>query len=227
MSYSTKKIYRQKGTGGARHGDKKAPIFRHGGKYKVPTPRSHAHDLPKQFRALGLKPEEEAMVLGGTAAEYPLDALPPEVEVLTGSVEEGWPNQVTTVGWADQVIAVADPRYRERVYAALLARIHELRAEVPRQYVLGLFDQPHYTLDEFKFHTVHSQSQSPKMENALCIPHRSARGWGRTRPLRRACRLQPIIFSSITERFNGQRSGDGDLFARRDHFTRIRTSSSR
>jgi len=85
---------------------------------------------------------EVTLVLGGTAAEYPLDALPPEVEVLTGSVEEGWPNQVTTVGWADQVIAVADPRYRERVYAALLARIHELRAEVPRQYVLGLFDQP-------------------------------------------------------------------------------------
>jgi large subunit ribosomal protein L4 len=55
VSYSTKKIYRQKGTGGARHGDRKAPIFRHGGKYKVPTPRSHAHDLPKQFRALGLK----------------------------------------------------------------------------------------------------------------------------------------------------------------------------
>ena len=54
-SYSTKKIYRQKGTGGARHGSKKAPIFRHGGVYKGPTPRSHAHDLPKKFRALGLK----------------------------------------------------------------------------------------------------------------------------------------------------------------------------
>ena len=55
VSYSTKKIYRQKGTGGARHGSKKAPIFRHGGVYKGPTPRSHAHDLPKKFRALGLK----------------------------------------------------------------------------------------------------------------------------------------------------------------------------
>ena len=54
-SYSTKKIYRQKGTGGARHGDKGAPIFRHGGTYKGPTPRSHAHDLPKKFRVLGLK----------------------------------------------------------------------------------------------------------------------------------------------------------------------------
>jgi large subunit ribosomal protein L4 len=55
VSYSTKKIYRQKGTGGARHGSKKAPIFRHGGVVKGPTPRSHAHDLPKKFRALGLR----------------------------------------------------------------------------------------------------------------------------------------------------------------------------
>ena len=55
VSYSTKKIYRQKGTGGARHGSRKAPIFRHGGVYKGPTPRSHAFDLPKKVRALGLK----------------------------------------------------------------------------------------------------------------------------------------------------------------------------
>ena len=54
-SYSTKKIYRQKGTGGARHGDRNAPIFRKGGVYKGPTPRSHAHELPKKFRKLGLK----------------------------------------------------------------------------------------------------------------------------------------------------------------------------
>jgi large subunit ribosomal protein L4 len=55
VSYSTKKIYRQKGTGGARHGSRKAPIFRKGGVYKGPTPRSHAHDLTKKFRKLGLK----------------------------------------------------------------------------------------------------------------------------------------------------------------------------
>ena len=54
-SYSRKKIYRQRGTGGARHGDRNAPIFRKGGVYKGPTPRSHAHDLPKKVRALGLK----------------------------------------------------------------------------------------------------------------------------------------------------------------------------
>ncbi|NVO21944.1 50S ribosomal protein L4 [Donghicola sp. C2-DW-16] len=54
VSYSTKKIYRQKGTGGARHGSRKAPTFRKGGVYKGPTPRSHEHDLPKKFRKLGL-----------------------------------------------------------------------------------------------------------------------------------------------------------------------------
>jgi large subunit ribosomal protein L4 len=55
VSYSTKKIYRQKGTGGARHGSKGAPIFRHGGVYKGPTPRSHGHELTKKFRKLGLR----------------------------------------------------------------------------------------------------------------------------------------------------------------------------
>ena len=54
-SYSTKKIYRQKGTGGARHGDRNAPIFRKGGVYKGPTPRSHGHELTKKFRKLGLR----------------------------------------------------------------------------------------------------------------------------------------------------------------------------
>ena len=55
VSYSTKKIYRQKGTGGARHGSRRAPIFRKGGVYKGPIPRSHEHNLTKKFRSLGLK----------------------------------------------------------------------------------------------------------------------------------------------------------------------------
>ncbi len=64
-SYSTKKIYRQKGTGGARHGDRNAPIFRKGGVYKGPTPRSHAHELPKKFRKLGLKHALSAKAAAG------------------------------------------------------------------------------------------------------------------------------------------------------------------
>tara|TARA_R110002073_G_scaffold1471_41_gene10451 strand:- start:4507 stop:5127 length:621 start_codon:yes stop_codon:yes gene_type:complete len=65
VSFSTKKIYRQKGTGGARHGSKKAPIFRSGGIYKGPVSRSHAFDLPKKVRALGLKHALSAKAAAG------------------------------------------------------------------------------------------------------------------------------------------------------------------
>jgi len=54
VKYSTKKIVRQKGSGGARHGSRKAPIFRGGGVYKGPTPRSHGHELTKKVRRMGL-----------------------------------------------------------------------------------------------------------------------------------------------------------------------------
>jgi len=52
---TTKKFVRQKGSGGARHGNRKAPIFRGGGRAHGPVVRSHAHDLPKKVRALALK----------------------------------------------------------------------------------------------------------------------------------------------------------------------------
>jgi large subunit ribosomal protein L4 len=65
VSYSTKKIYRQKGTGGARHGARSAPIFRGGGVYKGPTPRSHGHELTKKFRKLGLKHALSAKATAG------------------------------------------------------------------------------------------------------------------------------------------------------------------
>ena len=52
---TSKKMYRQKGTGGARHGNKAAPQFRGGGKAFGPVVRSHAIDLPKKVRALALK----------------------------------------------------------------------------------------------------------------------------------------------------------------------------
>lgn len=55
ITASTAKLYRQKGTGRARHGSRKAPIFRGGGKAFGPKPRSHAIDLPKKVRALALK----------------------------------------------------------------------------------------------------------------------------------------------------------------------------
>jgi large subunit ribosomal protein L4 len=50
-----KKMYKQKGTGGARHGSARVPQFRGGGRAMGPVLRSHAHDLPKKVRALALK----------------------------------------------------------------------------------------------------------------------------------------------------------------------------
>jgi large subunit ribosomal protein L4 len=50
-----KKMYRQKGTGSARHGDKSVPQWRGGGKAFGPKPRSHAIELPKKVRALALR----------------------------------------------------------------------------------------------------------------------------------------------------------------------------
>jgi large subunit ribosomal protein L4 len=55
VNYTTAKMYRQKGTGRARHGSRRAPIFRGGGKAFGPKPRSHAIELPKKVRALALK----------------------------------------------------------------------------------------------------------------------------------------------------------------------------
>ena len=55
VAVTGKKMYKQKGTGGARHGDKSAPQFRGGGKAFGPKPRSHAIDMPKKVRALALR----------------------------------------------------------------------------------------------------------------------------------------------------------------------------
>ena len=50
-----KKMYKQKGTGGARHGSQRANLFRGGGRSFGPVVRSHAIELPKKVRVLALK----------------------------------------------------------------------------------------------------------------------------------------------------------------------------
>lgn len=52
---STRKIYRQKGTGRARHGSRKAPIFKGGGITFGPRPRDYAQDTPKKVRRLAVR----------------------------------------------------------------------------------------------------------------------------------------------------------------------------
>jgi large subunit ribosomal protein L4 len=81
------KLYKQKGTGRARHGSRRANIFRGGGVAFGPHPRDHAVDLPKKVRALGLR-----CALSSKAAEGKLLVLDeanlaePKTKVLLGAL---------------------------------------------------------------------------------------------------------------------------------------------
>src|ERR1700733_12361902 len=55
IARTTKKMYRQKGTGGPRHGSQKANLFRGGGRSFGPLVRSHAIGMPKKVRVLALR----------------------------------------------------------------------------------------------------------------------------------------------------------------------------
>ena len=96
-AYSTKKIYKQKGTGGARHGDRGANIFRKGGTAKGPQVRSHAHDLPKKVRALGLR-----MALSAKAKAGELIVL--DKAVLTEPKTRALADAALKLGWSKALI---------------------------------------------------------------------------------------------------------------------------
>ena len=75
---STKKIYRQKGTGNARHGARKAPIFVGGGRAHGPKPRDYSYTVPKKVKAAALRsalsarPESgDLIVLDGLSFDTP------------------------------------------------------------------------------------------------------------------------------------------------------------
>src|SRR4029077_12857493 len=55
LDRTKKKMYKQKGTGQARHGARSAPLFVGGAKAMGPVNHSHEFDLPKKVRALGLR----------------------------------------------------------------------------------------------------------------------------------------------------------------------------
>ncbi|MGJ3231173.1 MAG: 50S ribosomal protein L4 [Oceanicaulis sp.] len=95
-----KKMYRQKGTGGARHGARSAPIFVGGGVAHGPRVRSHATDLPKKVRALALKHALSAKAGANQLVildEARLDA--PKTKDLTAKFEKlGWKNVLVIDG---------------------------------------------------------------------------------------------------------------------------------
>src|ERR1700685_1134870 len=65
INRTKKKMYKQKGTGQARHGARSAPLFVGGAKAMGPVAHSHEFDLPKKVKALGLRHALSAKAKGG------------------------------------------------------------------------------------------------------------------------------------------------------------------
>lgn len=95
VSVTTKKLYRQKGTGGARHGSRNAPIFVGGGVAHGPHPRSHAHDLPKKVRALAMKHALSSKAKDGTLIV---------VDALTGEKTKDLVGQLKKLGISNALV---------------------------------------------------------------------------------------------------------------------------
>lgn len=79
------------------------------------------------------------LVLLGDATSYGTKHLPPEVEVIHGDMDINWPNQVMTVGWADQVFVCVNPDDEAYRFAKIYDRFTERRNEIPKNYLFGLF----------------------------------------------------------------------------------------
>ncbi|MFC3076834.1 50S ribosomal protein L4 [Phenylobacterium terrae] len=87
VSRTGKKMYRQKGTGGARHGSRRAAQFVGGAKAHGPVVRSHAFDLPKKVRALALKHALSSKAKAGSLVVLDQAVLP---EAKTAALRESF-----------------------------------------------------------------------------------------------------------------------------------------
>jgi len=84
-----KKMYAQKGTGGARHGSARVNLFRGGGRSFGPVVRSHAIDLPKKVRALALRHALSAKAKdGGIVVVDALSAQEAKTKSLAAQLEK-------------------------------------------------------------------------------------------------------------------------------------------
>jgi NAD(P)H-flavin reductase len=82
------------------------------------------------------------MVATGKATHYPLELLPPEIEIIHGDSEWKWPEQFEMLTWADQVITLAPGYTRNESYNNLYQTIKLIRQhDVPDGHVSGMFYQ--------------------------------------------------------------------------------------
>ncbi len=79
------------------------------------------------------------LVLLGSARQYDTAHLPPELEIIHGEDDFGWPDRVMTVGWADQVFVTVAPDDELGRFAKVWTLFKELRADIPPNYLFGVF----------------------------------------------------------------------------------------
>ena len=101
-SRTGKKMYKQKGTGGARHGSRRAPQIVGGSRAFGPVVRSHAFDLPKKVRALGMRHALSSKVKDGTLVVLDSATLKePKTAALKAQLEKlGWTSALVIDGAA-------------------------------------------------------------------------------------------------------------------------------
>lgn len=129
VSGTTKKPYKQKGTGNARQGSLRAPQFRTGGAVHGPVVRDHGYDLPKKVRRLGLisalsqkAAEGKLVVIDGVAgADGKTKSLKAKLSAL------GW-NSVLVVDAAvdTMFLRAAANLYRVDVLPTIGANVYDI-----------------------------------------------------------------------------------------------------
>lgn len=107
---STRKIYKQKGTGRARHGALSAPQFRGGGVVHGPQVRDHGYALPKKVRKLGLRMAVADKAQSSHLVVFKTDEAPKKAKELRQAV--------TSMGLGKSLFVVNDDQHGDFVMAA-------------------------------------------------------------------------------------------------------------
>ncbi|HRE47313.1 MAG TPA: hypothetical protein PLD47_06260 [Aggregatilineales bacterium] len=80
-----------------------------------------------------------ALALIGRAAAYPVEALPPEIEIIRAADDVRWTERDRMITWAEQIIAVAPPVYDLPAYTRLFDHVKRIRIEPAADYLYGVF----------------------------------------------------------------------------------------
>lgn len=119
---STRKLFRQKGTGRARRGDIKSPLLRGGGSVFGPDPRSYAYRVPKKVRRLALK-----MALSSKLSENALVVL--DRFELSGIKTKDFVEITRSLGLENALIVVDGPDRVLELSARNVPKVKVMRCE--------------------------------------------------------------------------------------------------